>query len=262
MPICMLLSSYTPVNTAPTAGQAGPWMQDAAVQTAHLTSTTQDAAVQTVQVTTNEAGVLTVSSTSEAVVQTSHLTSEAGVQTVSLTSDAAVLTNSLPNYISAIDSITEIQDIDFPIMDPTVIVQPNHYTVHEVGIQTTNSSLHHLFLRWFQEQFSLSSSEMDTMFQEVRVQDWVDNLEGAAPVSSASTILSDFNNADSFPFDSISCGSTNASSILEVINPIENQAVIGINPVPDVLMTADFITTIIVGGHGRPALDSMAFGLF
>ncbi len=225
-------------------------MQDAGVQTAQVTSTTQDAVVQTAHYITNNAAVQVEQPATSA----SILVQEVGIQTVHCTTsamhDVGVLTNSLPYYISAIYSIAELPNINFPVMDPTIIIQPPIYTIHEVGVQTSSAELHNLFLTWFRQRFSLSSTEMDTIFHEVRVEEWVENIETVEPIvpsiESASTILSDFNNTDLFPLDSLSnaaCTSTNNTSFIvslafmvHHLDPLTAQAIAEFTAVPGILI--------------------------
>ena len=63
-----------------------------------------------------------------------------GVQTVEPTfAEAGVQTDSLPNTITSVDTMAEYPNLDYPVMEPTVLPQPSF--TNEVGVETSSYSL-------------------------------------------------------------------------------------------------------------------------
>ena len=72
--------------------------------------------------------------------------------------------------------MAEYPNIDLPVMEPTVLPQPIFNT--EIGVQTNSSSLFDLFINWFKEIFSITSSEAESFTQNHnRIINWVENVE-------------------------------------------------------------------------------------
>jgi len=97
------------------------------------------------------------------------------------------LVNTLPN----VDTIAELPESTFPVLEPNNIhqvdvgVQTSNIPVEasvqatnipvDIGVQTTPNSLFSLFKDWLMEIFSVKSSQIPTP-AEVRISNWLDNL--------------------------------------------------------------------------------------
>ena len=171
---------------------------DVGVQTAPALPLTSDAAIQTSQLT------------SDAVVQTAHLTgnvlhnihSDQGMQVIlSSKRDFGAITDSLQQNLSAIDSMAEFPIIDFPVMEPTVILShPPFYETINAEVQTDALDFN-LLPSLLRTRFSdLTTTEMEYLFPELRVEEWMQNVE----------------------IDSISSGSSdiNSPSVSDILSPV------------------------------------------
>ena len=88
---------------------------------------------------TNDALVQAEQSTSTAAVQTSA-SLDPGLEVILCTKrDFGVMTDSLQQNMTAIDSIAEFPIVDFPVMEPTVILsQSPFYQLVDAGVQTND----------------------------------------------------------------------------------------------------------------------------
>lgn len=94
---------------------------------------------------------------------------EVGVQTESLVNTMAA---QQPN----IDSMN-LAESAYPVL------QPNNLHLIDVGVQTPANSIFSLFKDWLMELFSISSSQIPTP-AEVRIENWLDNLNSSQVVST------------------------------------------------------------------------------
>src|ERR1700743_628436 len=106
--------------------------------------------------------ITTVHSTSNTIVY-----KEVGVQTESLV-------NTLPN----LDSINELPESTYSVLQPTIL--------HKIdtGVQTQTNSLWSMFKEWMFELFSMNSSDIGRTPTVVRVENWMENLESSQVLSS------------------------------------------------------------------------------
>lgn len=108
----------------------------------------------------------------------------------------------MPNTTTNFDSIVEYPVVDYPVLEPTVLPQSN--LMNEVGVQTNSQSLFELFINWFKEIFSLTTSEADSFLQnQERITDWAENVEQASNLDLTQTLVS-ANSSNVLPIDSIS----------------------------------------------------------
>ena len=147
-----------------------------------------------------------------------------GVQTVdSSLIEVEIQTESLPSYTQAIDSIAEYPNLDIPVMEPTVIIQPNLITHREMGVQTSSESLFQIFKSWFRNFFNLDSETAnDLLDKQSRIINWTKNVESNYDSMATNDIPQLTNNiqqsfVDLTPFDSIS-NMSNSSSVTSLAN--------------------------------------------
>lgn len=95
--------------------------------------------------------------------------------------EVGVQTESLVNTQPSIDTISELPETVYPVLQPNVL--PDHLHVN-VGVQT--KSLFAMFKEWLKETFSINSSDIGVTPTEVRVENWVGNLDSTQIVSTNS----------------------------------------------------------------------------
>lgn len=93
--------------------------------------------------------------------------------------EVGIQTESLVNTIQpSIDSISELPETNYPCIQPNVLPDNLHV---EVGIQT--KSLYTMFKEWLRETFSINSSDLGATPTNVRVENWIGNLDNTQVVS-------------------------------------------------------------------------------
>jgi len=104
--------------------------------------------------------------------------------TVPTFNEVGVQTESLVNTLQPnIDSISELPETLYPVLQPNVLPDNLHV---DVGVQTTTKSLYTMFKNWLRELFSINSSDIGITPTEVRVENWIDNLNTTQIVSTNS----------------------------------------------------------------------------
>ena len=178
------------------------WIDDKGVQTLDQTNLGVNEEIQTVNSTIVNEGVQTVDSS---------------------LIEVEIQTESLPSYTQAIDSIAEYPNLDIPVMEPTVIIQPNLITHREMGVQTSSESLFQIFKSWFRNFFNLDSETAnDLLDKQNRIINWTKNVESNYDSMATNDIPQLTNNiqqsfVDLTPFDSIS-NMSNSSSVTSLAN--------------------------------------------
>lgn len=95
-----------------------------------------------------------------------------------------VQTESLVNPVQpSIDSISELPETIYPVLQPTILPDKLHV---DVGVQTSTKSLWNLFKEWLNEVLSINSSDIGVTPTEVRVENWIGNLDSTQLVSTNS----------------------------------------------------------------------------
>lgn len=96
--------------------------------------------------------------------------------------EVGVQAESLVNTIQPnIDSISELPETIYPCIQPNVLPDNIHV---DAGVQTSTKSLYTMFKEWLNELFSINSSDIGKTPTDVRVENWIDNLNTTQLVST------------------------------------------------------------------------------
>jgi hypothetical protein len=101
--------------------------------------------------------------------------------TVPTFKEVGVQTESLVNTFQPnLDSISELPETVYPVLQPTILPDNLHV---DVGVQTSTKSLYTMFKEWLRELFSINSSDLVRTPTDVRVENWIGNLDNTQVVS-------------------------------------------------------------------------------
>jgi hypothetical protein len=95
--------------------------------------------------------------------------------------EVGVQTDSIFRNLPAVDSISELPETTYPVLEPNILPDNLHL---DTGVQTLNNSLWSLFKDWLLEKYSIISGSIVRTPTEVRV--GIDKLDSTQVVSSPS----------------------------------------------------------------------------
>jgi hypothetical protein len=95
--------------------------------------------------------------------------------------EVGIQTKSLIHTAPNIDTISELPETSYPVLEPNIL----HNKLYvETEVQTSYTSLWSMFKDWVKEVLNINSSDLGHTPTNIRVVNWVDNLDSTQIISS------------------------------------------------------------------------------